>query len=91
MYVLVVVHYLYFASTVEGNRSSHIHRKVIDINSSSAWNHRQAGLAHLVCRTRVTVDLSVGGSSRVVLISPGKVLQGGVVHPARVEGSHLRP
>ncbi len=41
--------------------------------------------------TKRVMHLSVGGSSRVVLVSPGKVLDSGVVEPDRVEGRRLRP
>jgi len=40
--------------------------------------------------TKRVMHLSVGGSSRVVLVSPGKVLDSGVVEPDRIEGRHLR-
>ena len=41
--------------------------------------------------TKRVMHLSVRGSSRVVLVSPGKVFHSGVVEPDRIEGRHLRP
>ncbi|KAA6421120.1 MAG: hypothetical protein FRX49_08819 [Trebouxia sp. A1-2] len=48
-------------------------------------------MAVVTSYTERVLHLSVGGSSRVVLVSPGKVLDSGVVEPDRVEGCHLRP